>query len=77
MWVAVKFQSSPEIAGSPRNSFRASLKVEKYGGRAMNILGGIALTEDYQTPNAVILYLGVRLWVIRFIVERATAQIVS
>lgn len=46
-------------------------------GRALNILGGIALTEDYQTPNAVILYLGVRLWVIRFIVERATAQIVS
>ena len=77
MWVAVKFQSSPEIAGSPRNSFRASLKVEKYGGRALNILGGIALTEDYQTPNAVILYLGVRLWVIRFIVKRATAQSVS
>ena len=77
MWVAVKFQSSPEIAGSPRNSFRASLKVEKYGGRALNILGGIALTEGYQTPNAVILYLGVRLWVVRFIVERATAQIVS
>ena len=77
MWVAVKFQSSPEIAGSPRNSFRASLKVVKYGGRALNVLGGIALTEDYQTPNAVILYLGVRLWVIRFIVERATAQSVS
>ena len=77
MWVAVKFQSSPELAGSPRNSFRASLKVEKYGGRALNVLGGIALTEDYQTPNAVILYLGVRLWVIRFIVERATAQSVS
>ena len=77
MWVAVKFQSIPEIAGSPRNSFRASLKVEKYGGRALNVLGGIALTEDYQTPNAVILYLGVRLWVIRFIVERATAQSVS
>ena len=77
MWVAVKFQSSPEIAGSPRNSFRASLKVEKYGGRALNVLGGIALTEDYQTPNAVILYLGVRLWVIRFIVVRATAQSVS
>ena len=32
LWIAVKFQSSPEIAGSPRNSFRASLKVEKYGG---------------------------------------------
>ena len=26
VWIAVKFQSNPEIAGSPRNSFRASLK---------------------------------------------------
>ena len=25
VWVGVKFQSNPEIAGSPRNSFRASL----------------------------------------------------
>ena len=25
LWIAVKFQSSPEIAGSPRNSFRASV----------------------------------------------------
>ena len=60
MWIAVKFQSSLEIAG-----------------RALNVLGGIALTEDYQTPNAVFFCLGVRLWVIRFIVKRATAQIVS
>ena len=77
MWIAVKFQSSPEIAGSLRNSFRASLKVERSGGRALNVLGGIALTEVYQTPNTVFLCLGVRLWVIRFIVKRATAQIVS
>ena len=27
LWVAVKFQSNPEIAGSPRNSFRASLEL--------------------------------------------------
>ncbi len=27
VWVGVKFQSNVEIAGSPRNSFRASLKV--------------------------------------------------
>ena len=26
MWVGVKCQSNVEIAGSPRNSFRASLK---------------------------------------------------
>ena len=25
MWIAEKFQSNPDIAGSPRNSFRASL----------------------------------------------------
>ena len=25
MWIGEKFQSNPEIAGSPRNSFRASL----------------------------------------------------
>ena len=27
LWVAEKFQSNSEIAGSPRNSFRASLGV--------------------------------------------------
>ena len=25
MWLGEKFQSNPEIAGSPRNSFRASV----------------------------------------------------
>ena len=27
LWIAEKFQSNLEIAGSPRNSFRASLHV--------------------------------------------------
>ena len=27
VWIAVKFQSNSEIAGSPRNSFRASLEL--------------------------------------------------
>ena len=52
VWIAVKFQSNLEIAGSPRNSFRASLDLKIDGGRALNGLGGIALTEPYQTPNA-------------------------
>ncbi len=26
LWIGVKFQSNAEIAGSPRNSFRASVK---------------------------------------------------
>ena len=28
VWVGEKFQSNPEIAGSPRNSFRASLDTD-------------------------------------------------
>ena len=30
LWLAEKFQSNLAIAGSPRNSFRASVEVEKY-----------------------------------------------
>ena len=39
MWVAEKFQSNSEIAGSLRNSFRASLVVKTTGGKALNGLG--------------------------------------
>jgi hypothetical protein len=35
LWIGVKCQSNPDIAGSPRNSFRASLKGESVGGRAL------------------------------------------
>ena len=35
VWVAVKFQSNLEIAGSLRNSFRASVDVKSLGGRAL------------------------------------------
>ena len=51
MWVGVKFQSNAEIAGSPRNSFRASLKVKTIGGRALVGLGAVMVTEPCQTPN--------------------------
>lgn len=48
------------------------------GGRALIGLGGAhRVTEFSQTPNANHITLGVRLWVIRFIVERETAQTVS
>ena len=39
LWIAEKFQSNSEIAGSPRNSFRASLERIIYGGRALKELG--------------------------------------
>ena len=46
MWIAEKFQSNSEIAGSPRNSFRASLEKVVCGGRALNVCGAI---PGYQT----------------------------
>ena len=58
LWIAEKFQSNSDIAGSPRNSFRASVGKLSTGGRALNGLGGIALTEPYQTPNARYFYPG-------------------
>ena len=53
VWIAEKFQSNPDIAGSPRNSFRASLVTEIRGGRALNGLGADKVTEPYQTTNAI------------------------
>ena len=45
LWLAVKFQTNLEIAGSPRNSFRASVVNEFNGGKALSELGGDKLTE--------------------------------
>ena len=39
MWIAEKFQSNSDIAGSLRNSFRASVIVKITGGKALNRLG--------------------------------------
>ena len=36
VWIAEKFQSNPEIAGSLRNSFRASLDINITAGKALN-----------------------------------------
>ena len=46
LWIAEKFQSNSEIAGSPRNSFRTSLERIMRGGRALNELG---VKPDYRT----------------------------
>ena len=43
MWIAEKFQSNSEIAGSPRNSFRASL--ERSLTEAVKIPSGVRLRE--------------------------------
>ena len=51
LWIGVKCQSNTEIAGSPRNSFRASLMVKSIGGRALIGLGPTPGTEPSQTAN--------------------------
>ena len=53
LWLAVKFQTNLEIAGSPRNSFRASVGNEFNDCKALNGLGADKVTEPYQTTNAV------------------------
>ena len=53
MWIAEKFQSNPEIAGSPRNSFRASLGWNLMEGEHWIPKGASKLTAGYQTPNAM------------------------
>ena len=53
VWVAVKFQSNLEIAGSLRNSFRVSLGVENRGGRALFGLGarlGLLNSDKLRMP---------------------------
>ncbi len=57
VWVAVKFQSNLEIAGSLRNSFRASLGIKNRGGRALFGLGarhGLLNSDKLRMPQIYI-----------------------
>ena len=58
MWIAEKFQTKSEIAGSPRNSFRVSLGKKIVGGRALNGARWRELLQAYQTPNTNKLFTG-------------------
>ena len=74
LWIAEKFQSNPEIAGSPRNSFRASVVNEFNGGKALNELGGASLLNSIKLRIPYKCFLAVRLRVIKSVVKRETAQ---
>ena len=75
--IGVKCQSNVEIAGSPRNSFRASLEVESIGGRALIGQGGVKPTDPSQTANGCMSSSGVSVRVIRPVRKRETAQTAS
>ena len=74
VWVAEKFQSNPEIAGSLRNSFRASVGNEFSGGKALNELGGASLLNSIKLRMPHKCFPAVRLRVIKSVVKRVTAQ---
>ena len=74
MWIAEKFQSNPDIAGSPRNSFRTSLVIKIIGGKALNGLGVERLPKPIKLRMPDNLSTAVRLWEISFMVKRETAQ---
>ena len=50
-----EIQSNVEIAGSPRNSFRASLREKIAGGRALIRRGTYPVTKPSQTRMAAII----------------------
>ena len=78
LWLAEKFQSNLAIAGSPRNSFRASVERKKCVEVEHWIYNGFARGTEYnQTANATCCYSGVRPWGISSMVKRETAQTVK
>ncbi len=78
MWIGEKFQSNPEIAGSPRNSFRASLDISLAGGRALNFLGGVKAYRRISNSECHVDDVsGVRLHEISWVVKRERAQTYS
>ena len=74
LWIAEKFQSNSEIAGSPRNSFRASVGNEFNGGKALNELGGASLLNSIKLRMPYKCLPAVRLRAIKSVVKRETAQ---
>ena len=74
LWVAEKFQSNSDIAGSLRNSFRASVDIKITGGKALNGLGAEKLLNPIKLRMADNRFSGVRQCEISLIVKRERAQ---
>ena len=74
VWVAEKFQSNPDIAGSLRNSFRASVVIKITGGKALNGLGAERLPNPIKLRIPDNRWTAVRLREISSVVKRERAQ---
>ena len=77
LWLGVKFQSSLEIAGSPRNSFRASVVDCLVEVEHCKNAGPIQGYQVLINSECHVIEAAVRLRVIRSVVKRETAQINS
>ena len=53
LWLEVKCQTDSDIAGSPRNGFKASAVPLCNWGRATGWVSGGKLSASNQTPNTV------------------------
>ena len=77
LWLGVKFQSSLEIAGSPRNSIRASVVNCCVEVEHCKNAGPIQGYQVLINSECHVIEAAVRLRVIRSVVKRETAQIYS
>ena len=73
--VGVKGQSNSEIARTPRNAFRCSLKPKASRGRATDRMRGLhRLSSPDKLRMLDVRSLGVRAWVLRSVPERRTIR---
>ena len=77
LWVEVKCQANLDIAGSPRNSSRASVRGSVAGVEQPDWVGGQEPAEPNRTPNAATPHPGSQTVRQNFIVERGITQTAS
>ena len=74
LWVGVKGQSNSEIARTPRNAFRCSVKISFIEVELLIGLGGFTAYQPLTNSECYDFYSAVRAWVLRSMSERGTTQ---
>ena len=77
LWMGVKGQSNREIARTPRNAFRSSLKFSIIEVEPLFGLGGFTAYQTQANSEYYNIYLGVRHRVLRSCAKRETTQTTS
>ena len=77
LWIGVKGQSNWEIARTPRNAFRSSVKISLTEVELPIGLGGFTAYQTLTNSECCKIFLAVRRWVLRSFAERGTTQTIS